>query len=73
MSEKQTIYEFSDFRVDVKNNLLEHHGIAVPMTPKVFETLVLLLENAGNLVEKDEMMAKIWKILPPGLVFIRLN
>lgn len=60
MSEKQTIYEFSDFRVDVKNNLLEHHGIAVPMTPKVFETLVLLLENAGNLVEKDEMMAKIW-------------
>lgn len=60
MSEKQTIYEFADFRVDVKNNLLDHHGIAVPITPKVFETLVLLLENAGNLVEKDEMMSKIW-------------
>ncbi|MEK7724515.1 MAG: winged helix-turn-helix domain-containing protein [Acidobacteriota bacterium] len=60
MSEKQTIYEFSDFRVDVKNNLLKHHGKAVSITPKVFETLVLLLENAGNLVEKDEMMSKIW-------------
>lgn len=60
MSENQIIYEFADFRVDVKNNLLQQNEKAISITPKVFETLILLLENAGNLIKKNEMMAKIW-------------
>ena len=36
------------------------NGEALQLTPKAFDTLVMLVENAGSLVEKDEMMRAIW-------------
>ncbi len=60
MTEKQTIYIFSDFRIDTVNKTLRRNEIIVPLTPKVFDTLVILLENAPNLVEKNVLMDKLW-------------
>lgn len=60
MTDKQTIYDFSEFRVDTANKILRRGEIVVPLTPKVFDTLVLLLENAPNLVEKNVLMDKLW-------------
>ncbi len=60
MIENQTIYDFSDFRVDTVNKTLRRNEIVVPLTPKVFDTLVILLENAPNLVEKNVLMDKLW-------------
>jgi len=37
----------------------------VPLTPKVFDTLVLLVERAGHAVSKDELMTVLW---PRGFV-----
>jgi TolB-like protein/DNA-binding winged helix-turn-helix (wHTH) protein/Flp pilus assembly protein TadD len=56
----EAVYEFGEFRFDPGNNLLSRNGIAVPLTPKVFQTLALLLENAGRLVEKDEFLRRLW-------------
>jgi len=53
-------YEFDDFRVDAGEHALLQRGQAIPLTPKAFDTLRLLLEHHGRLVEKDAMMQRIW-------------
>ena len=54
-------YEFANFRLDLSEKILLNDGKPVPLTPKVFDTLKVLLENAGRLLEKDELMNKIWQ------------
>jgi len=55
-----SVYEFGEFQLDVANKLLVRNGIQVPLTPKVFDTLTLLLEHPGQLIEKDEFMRQLW-------------
>src|SRR5262245_62885630 len=57
---RQRIWEFGPFRLDETERLLLRAGEPVGLTPKVFDTLVALLERSGRLVEKDELMAKLW-------------
>ena len=54
------IYEFGNFRLDVRERLLFKNGKAVPLTPKVFDILLLLVQNSGSLVEKDTLLNEIW-------------
>src|SRR5262249_54196061 len=54
------LYEFGPFRIDVAERLLLREGEAVPLTPKAFETLLLLVESRGHTVEKDELMRRLW-------------
>jgi len=54
------VYEFAEFRLDPANQLLLCNGVPVSLTPKVFSTLVLLVERHGQLVEKDEFMRQLW-------------
>jgi DNA-binding winged helix-turn-helix (wHTH) protein len=54
------IYEFGDWRLDPAEHLLLRNGSPVPLGPKVFDTLVVLVENAGRLVTKDEFMKRVW-------------
>ena len=54
-------YEFAEFRLDVSEKFLLRGGNLIPLTPKVFETLQVLVENAGHLLEKDELMQKLWQ------------
>lgn len=53
-------FEFGEFQLDVRERSLLRNGEAVQVTPKAFDTLVILVENAGSLVEKDEMMRAVW-------------
>ena len=53
-------YEFDNFRMDMAKRRLLRDGEIVPLAPKVFETLLVLVEQNGQLVEKDELMAKVW-------------
>ena len=54
------IYEFDDFRVDAGSRLLTKNGEQISLTPKVFDTLLYLVENSGKVIEKDELMSAIW-------------
>lgn len=55
------IYEFGEFRIDAaKRLLLRDAGEAIPLTPKIFDTLLYLVENNGKVIEKDELMREIW-------------
>lgn len=54
------LYEFGPFCLDAAEHLLLRDGEPVPLEPKVFDTLVLLIRNSGHLLEKDELMHQVW-------------
>jgi DNA-binding winged helix-turn-helix (wHTH) protein/Tol biopolymer transport system component len=56
----QHFYQFGDFRLDTGERVLLRDGEFVAITPKVFDTLCVLIENAGRIVEKDELIERIW-------------
>ncbi len=54
-------YEFGDFKLDTSERLLVKNGEAVTITPKVYETLLVLVRNAGQIVEKEDLIREIWQ------------
>jgi Tol biopolymer transport system component/DNA-binding winged helix-turn-helix (wHTH) protein len=54
------IYEFSDFRMNPAEQLLLQHGQPIALTPKVFETLLILVQSEGRLIEKDDFIKQLW-------------
>ena len=56
----RTLYEFGPFVADELKRVLLRDGQVVPLTPKAFETLLLLIHNRDRVMEKDELMAKLW-------------
>src|SRR5215475_3417163 len=55
------IYEFGPFRLDATERLLLRDGADVPLTPKVFDLLLVLVERRGRLLEKDELLKAVWR------------
>jgi TolB-like protein/Tfp pilus assembly protein PilF len=53
-------YEFGPFRMDPAERLLMRHGTPVPLTPKAFETLLILVQNSGHVLTKDKLMREVW-------------
>src|SRR4030095_6055110 len=54
------IYEFGHFRLNEKERLLFREGKPVPLTPKVFDLLLLLVKRSNSLVEKETILSEIW-------------
>ena len=54
------IYEFGRFRLNVEEKQLVLEGLPVPLTPKAFDLLVVLVENGGHLLEKSELLDRVW-------------
>jgi DNA-binding winged helix-turn-helix (wHTH) protein/TolB-like protein/Tfp pilus assembly protein PilF len=53
-------YEFGPFRLEGTRRLLLRDGRQVRLSGKAFDILLLLLEERGRLVEKDELMQRVW-------------
>src|SRR4029077_11503629 len=49
-------YAFGRFRLKTAERVLLREGEPVPLTPKVFDILLALVENRGRIVEKDDLM-----------------
>jgi adenylate cyclase len=54
------VYRFGPFVLDIADRSLKRQGVQIPLTPKTFDLLVALLENAGRLVEKDVLLKRVW-------------
>ena len=54
------LYQFGPFRLDPVKRRLSRDGEVVKLTPKAFETLVVLVERRGETVEKEELLNKVW-------------
>lgn len=56
----RSAYEFGGFSFDPAEHRLLSSGEPVALTPRVFDLLRVLVENAGHLVEKDRLLAEVW-------------
>ena len=54
------LYEFGSFRVDPAKQSLLHDGEPVPLTPKAFQLLLVLVRRCNQIVTKDELMKAVW-------------
>ena len=54
------LYEFGPFRVDPAEHTLLRDARPIPLRPKVFDMLVVLIENHGHLVEKEQLLSSVW-------------
>ena len=60
MTVTQSDYEFGDFRMELAKRRLLRGSDALPLTPKVFDTLVYLVQHKDRVCEKDELMRALW-------------
>ena len=55
-----SLYEFCNFRLNPEERLLLRDGFSISLAPKVFETLLLLVQNSGHVMSKEGLMERIW-------------
>jgi eukaryotic-like serine/threonine-protein kinase len=60
MSLETHSFEFDEFLLDGKEKVLLRDGKPLPITPKAFQLLEILVENHGHLVERNELLNKVW-------------
>ena len=60
LEQKQQIYGFDNYRLDVRNRELLHDGKPVALPGKAFDMLVVLVKNRGRLIQKDELFSRVW-------------
>jgi len=53
-------YEFGSFRLDVNRHRLLRDGEVVPLSRKAIQTLTLLVQNPGKLLEREALMQAVW-------------
>lgn len=58
--QSQTAYEFGPFRVDPRERQLVRNGEIVPLRPKVFDLLLVLVQNSGHTLSKGEVIRQVW-------------
>ena len=59
-AEHQLSYEFGPFRLEPATRRLLREGEPLPLTPKAFDTLLLLVQNSERVMEKEEVLRRIW-------------
>src|SRR5215213_1110663 len=55
------IYRFGEFRLLADDRMLLRGEERIPMAPRVFHLLLVLVENAGRLISKETLMRQIWE------------
>jgi len=54
------LYECGPFVLDPLNHVLSRDGSPLPLPPKAFDTLLVLVEHWGDLVEKEQLLKTVW-------------
>ncbi len=60
MESIKSSYHFGSYYLNEREGVLLRDGSPVALTPKAFDTLLVLVRNSGHLVEKDELMRQVW-------------
>lgn len=58
--ERSSVYRFGDREVDTRLRQIRAGGVVVDAQPKAFDLLVYLIEHRDRVVDKDELLAKLW-------------
>jgi len=59
-AQTKAIFEFGSYRLNPAERLLLRDQVPVRLPPKAFDALIVLVENRGHLLEKDELLRKVW-------------
>jgi len=54
------LYQFGEFTVDVEQRILLRNGTPLSLPPKIFDTFIILVNNRGRIVAKEELMNQLW-------------
>src|ERR1700730_1564534 len=54
------VYEIGEFRLDTVERSIESAGRPVSLAPKALDVLIVLVENRGRIVERGDLMRKVW-------------
>ena len=54
------LYEFGQFVLDARSRILLKDGVTVRLTPKAFDTLLVLIQHGVQLVEKEQLLKEVW-------------
>lgn len=54
-------FEFGEFRLDAYERTLQKNGEPIHLTPRIFDLLLVMVENAGRVLEHDELLDKVWE------------
>ena len=54
------VYEFGSFRLEVAEQRLRCGEEIIPLPPRAFELLLVLVEQPGHLLEKEELLQAVW-------------
>lgn len=57
----ETIYRFGKFQLNKTERMLLDGERVIPLAPKIFDTLLFLIENAGRILSKERMLEEIWE------------
>ena len=55
------LYAFGDFKLDADRHRLLRNGEGIPLSPKALDTLLVLIQNPGRLLEREELMQAVWR------------
>lgn len=53
-------YRFGDFELDPTERVLRQKGVILPLAPKAFQALNLLVSKGGKVVSRGEMLESLW-------------
>jgi DNA-binding winged helix-turn-helix (wHTH) protein/Flp pilus assembly protein TadD len=59
-TDPKIVYEFGHFRMDPDKQVLLRDGQHIAVTPKAFETLLVLVRRGREVVSKEELLKEIW-------------
>ncbi|MBI4751803.1 MAG: winged helix-turn-helix domain-containing protein [Acidobacteria bacterium] len=59
-NQEKHLYAFGEFCLDVTQRVLKQEGRLIQLTPKAFDTLLILVENSGRVLVKEELMHQLW-------------
>lgn len=54
------LYEFGPYVMDARSRILLKDGATVRLTPKAFDTLLVLVQHASQVVEKEQLLREVW-------------
>jgi DNA-binding winged helix-turn-helix (wHTH) protein len=54
------LYEFGPFVLDARSRILLKDGVTVRLTPKAFETLLVLIQHGVQVVDKEQLLKEVW-------------
>ena len=59
-SQDNQLYEFGPYVIDARSRILLKDGTTVRLTPKAFDTLLVLVQHASQVVEKEQLLKEVW-------------